>query len=75
MIVWEYAKRIAEVISTRYRDKLPFTLVRNLELAVETMNEDRFLTELYFALRTLHVHYNIIDEELLELIDKTIKLE
>jgi hypothetical protein len=75
MIVWEHAKKIVEIISTRYRDKLPFALVRNLELATETMNEDQFLTELYFALRTLHVHYNIIDEELLELIDKTIKLE
>jgi len=74
MIVWEYAKRIAEVISTRYRDKLPFTLIRNLELAVETMNEDQFIMELYFAVRTLHVHYNIIDRELLELIDKAIKL-
>jgi hypothetical protein len=39
------------------------------------MNEDQFLTELYFAVRTLHVHYNIIDGELLELIDKAIKLE
>ena len=64
MIVWEYAKRIAEVISTRYRDKLPFTVVRRIELAVETMNEMQFLEELYFAVRTLWVQYNIADEEL-----------
>jgi hypothetical protein len=75
MILWEYAKRIAEVISTRYRDKLPFTVVRRIELAVETMNELQFLEELYFAVRTLWVQYNIADRELLDLIDKTIKIE
>jgi hypothetical protein len=74
-IVWEYAKRIAEIISTRYRDKLPFTLIRNLELAAETMNEDQFITELYFAIRTLWTQYNIADRELLDLIDKAIKIE
>jgi hypothetical protein len=75
MIVWEYAKRIAEIVSTRYRDKLPFTLIRNLELAVETMNEDQFITELYFAIRTLWTQHNIADRELLELIDRAIKIE
>jgi hypothetical protein len=74
-VVWEYTKRIAEVISTRYRDKLPFTLIRNLELATETMNEDQFIVELYFAIRTLWTQYNIADRELLDLIDKTIKIE
>jgi hypothetical protein len=74
VIVWEYAKRIAEVISTRYREKLPFTLIRNLELATETMNEDQFIVELYFAIRTLWTQYNIADGELLELIEKAIKL-
>jgi hypothetical protein len=75
MIVWKYAKRIAEIVSTRYRDKLPFTLIRNLELAVETMNEVQFLDELYFAIRTLWTQYNIADREILELIDKAIKIE
>ena len=74
MIVWEYAKRIVEVISTRYRDKLPFTLVRSLELAVETMNELQFVEELYFAVRTLWVEYGIADTELSDLIEKAIKL-
>jgi hypothetical protein len=74
MIVWEYAKRIAEVISTRYRDKLPYTIVRRIELAVETMNELQFVEELYFAVRTLYTQYNIADKELLELIEKAVKL-
>jgi hypothetical protein len=74
MIVWEYAKRISEIVSTRYRDKLPFTLIRNLELAVETMNEMQFLEELYFAVRTLWREYNIADRELLDLIEKAVKL-
>jgi hypothetical protein len=74
MIVWEYAKRIAEVISTRYRDKLPFTVVRRIELAVETMNELQFIEELYFAVRTLWTQHNIADRELLELIEKAVKL-
>jgi hypothetical protein len=73
MVNWEYAKRIAEVISTRYSDKLPFTLIRRIELAVETMNELQFLEELYFAVRTLWVHYGIADTELSDLIEKTIK--
>jgi hypothetical protein len=64
-IVWEYAKRIAEVISTRYRDKLPFTVVRRIELAIETMDELQFLEELYFAVRTLRTQY---------LIEKAVKL-
>jgi hypothetical protein len=74
MIVWEYAKRIAEIVSTRYRDKLPFTLVRSLELAVETMNELQFIEELYFAVRTLWTQYSIADRELLDLIEKAVKL-
>ena len=74
MIVWEYAKRIAEVISTRYRDKLPYTIVRRIELAVETMNELQFVEELYFAVRTLWTQYNIADRELLDLIEKAVKL-
>jgi predicted CoA-binding protein len=72
---WEYAKRIAEVISTRYSDKLPYTIVRRIELAVETMNELQFLEELYFAVRTLWVQYNIADAELSDLIEKAIKIE
>jgi hypothetical protein len=73
MVNWEYAKRIAEVISTRYSDKLPFTLIRRIELAVETMNELQFLEELYFAVRTLWVQHGIADTELSDLIEKTIK--
>jgi hypothetical protein len=74
-IVWKYAKKIAEIVSTRYSDKLPFTLIRNLELAVDTMNEMQFLEELYFAVRTLWTQHNIADREILELIDKAIKIE
>jgi hypothetical protein len=74
MIVWEYAKRIAEVISTRYRDKLPYSTVRGIELAVETMNESQFIEELYFAVRALWREYSIADRELLDLIEKAIKL-